>query len=67
MAKNIREISHDKNFTNQSDFFESKIETGIYFFQKIIIKTNLLKENILSGASNYINYKDKFFDSSFKL
>ena len=63
----ILEISHDKNFTNQSDFFESKIETGIYFFQKIIIKTNLLKENILSGASNYINYKDKFFDSSFKL
>ena len=63
----ILEISYDKNSTNQSDFFESKIETGIYFFQKIIIKTNLLKENILSGASNYINYKDKFFDSSFKL
>ncbi|MDC0192229.1 acyl-CoA dehydrogenase family protein [Alphaproteobacteria bacterium] len=63
----LLEISHDKNSTNQSDFFESKIETGIYFFQKIIIKTNFIKENILSGASNYINYKDKFFDSSFKL
>ena len=61
------EISHDKNSKNKSDFFESKIETGIYYFQKIITKTNFLKENILSGASNYINYKDKFFDSSFKL
>jgi len=62
----ILEISYDKNSTNQSDFFKSKIETGIYFFQKIIIKTNFLKENILSGASNYINYKDKFFDVGFK-
>ncbi len=61
----ILEISYDKNFTNKSDFFESKIETGIYYFQKIIPKTNFLKENILSGASNYIKYKDKFFDLGF--
>ena len=62
----ILEISYDKNSTNRSEFFESKIETGIYYFQKIIPKTNFLKENILSGASNYINYKDKFFDVGFK-
>ena len=62
----ILEISYDKNSVNKSDFFESKIETGIYYFQKIIPKTNFLKENILSGASNYINYKDKFFDVGFK-
>ena len=63
----VLEISYDKNSTNKSDFFESKIETGIYYFQKIIPKTNFLKENILSGASNYINYNDKFFDAGFKL
>ncbi len=62
----ILEISYDKNSNNKSDFFESKIETGIYYFQKIIPKTNFLKENILSGASNYINYKDRFFDVGFK-
>ena len=62
----ILEISYDKNSANKSDFFESKIETGIYYFQKIIPKTNFLKENILSGGSNYINYKDKFFDVGFK-
>ena len=62
----ILEISYDKNSVNKSDFFESKIETGIYYFQKIIPKTNFLKENILSGAANYINYKDKFFDVGFK-
>ena len=62
----ILEISYDKNSTNKSDFFESKIETGIYYFKKIIPKTNFLKENILSGASNYINYKDKFFEVGFK-
>ena len=63
----ILEISHEKNSTNKSDFFDSKIDTGIYYFQKIITKTNFLKENILSGASNYINYNDKFFDAGFKL
>ena len=63
----ILEISYDKNSTNKSDFFDSKIDTGIYYFQKIITKTNFLKENILSGASNYINYNDKFFDAGFKL
>ncbi len=62
----ILEISYNKNSVNKSDFFESKIETGIYYFQKIIPKTNFLKENILSGASNYINYKDKFFEVGFK-
>ena len=62
----ILEISYDKISINKSDFFESKIETGIYYFQKIIPKTKFLKENILSGASNYINYKDKFFDVGFK-
>jgi len=62
----ILEISYDKNSANKSDFFESKIETGIYYFKKVIPKTNFLKENILSGASNYINYKDKFFDVGFK-
>ena len=62
----ILEISYDKNSTNRSEFFESKIETGIYYFQKIIPKTSFLKENILSGGSNYINYKDKFFDVGFK-
>ncbi|MFL2510116.1 MAG: acyl-CoA dehydrogenase family protein [Alphaproteobacteria bacterium] len=63
----ILEISYDKNSINKSDFLDSKIETGIYFFQKIIPKTNYLKEFILSGASNYIHYKDKYFDTGFKL
>ena len=40
----ILEISYDKISINKSDFFESKIETGIYYFQKIIPKPKFLKE-----------------------
>tara|TARA_B100001123_G_C14870395_1_gene851712 strand:- start:123 stop:752 length:630 start_codon:yes stop_codon:yes gene_type:complete len=63
----ILEISYNKNSLSKSDFFDSKIETGIYYFQKIITKTNFLKDNILSGASSYNNYKNKYFDSGFQL
>ena len=63
----ILEISYNKNSEHKSDFFDSKIETGIYYFQKIITKTHFLKNNILTGASSYNNYKDKYFDSGFQL
>ena len=63
----ILEISYNKNSEHKSDFFDSKIETGIYYFQKIITKTHFLKDNILKGASSYNNFKNKYFDSGFQL
>ena len=57
-------ISTKKNNKN-IEFYKSKIETGKYFFNKILPKTSFLKEHILKGASNYNNYKDEYFDSGF--
>tara|TARA_Y100001936_G_scaffold251458_1_gene307532 strand:- start:1289 stop:2035 length:747 start_codon:yes stop_codon:yes gene_type:complete len=61
----ILEISYTKNLLNKSEFYESKIETGKFYFKKIIPKTSFLKNHILSGASNYNDYKDKYFDLGF--
>ena len=60
-------ISYKKNKTEPSDFYSAKIATGSYFFKKIIPITSNLKDQILSGASDYIDYKDEYFDSGFIL
>ena len=61
------EISFEKNIENESDFFKSKIATGSYYFNKILPKTSFLKDNIISGATNYNEYNDKFFETGFNL
>jgi len=60
-------ISYKKNKTKPSNFYYAKIATGSYYFKKIIPNTSYLKEQILSGASNYNDYKDEYFDSGFTL
>ena len=63
----ILNISIEKNKNKKSDFLNSKIATGKYYFSKVLPKTSFLKEHILSGASNYNDYKDDYFDSGFAL
>ncbi len=63
----MMEISFEKNIENESDFFKSKIATGSYYFNKILPKTSFLKDNIISGATNYNEYNDKFFETGFNL
>ena len=60
-------ISNEKNNIKNNNFLESKIETGKYFFNKVLPKTTYLKKNILDGASTYNEYKDEYFDSAFSL
>ena len=60
-------ISIEKNNDNSNEFLKSKIATGKYYFNKILPQTSFLKDFILSGASNYNNYKDEYFDSGFTL
>ena len=60
-------ISVKKNKTEPSDFYSAKIATGSYFFKKIIPTTLNLKDQILSGASDFIDYKDEYFDSGFAI
>ena len=61
-------IISEKNIDSiNSNFYETKIATGEYFFNKILPKTLGLKNNILSGASEYNDYKDEYFESGFKL
>ena len=60
-------ISFKKNKTEPSDFYGAKIATGTYFFKKIMPTTSNLKDQILNGASDYLDYKDKYFDSGFTL
>ena len=38
-----------------------------YYFNKVLPQTSFLKDHILSGASNYNDYKDEYFDSGFTL
>ena len=58
-------ISIEKNNDITSEFLKSKIATGKYYFNKVLPQTSFLKDNILSGASNYNDYKDEYFDSGF--
>ena len=60
-------ISIEKNNDNSNEFLKSKIATGKYYFNKVLPQTSFLKEHILSGASNYNDYKDEYFDSGFTL
>ena len=60
-------VATEKNNEKNNEFYLTKIKTGKYFFDKILINTSYLKENILSGASIYNDYKDKSFNSGFNL
>ncbi len=60
-------ISIEKNNDNSNEFLKSKIATGKYYFNKVLPQTSFLKEHILSGASNYNDYKDEYFESGFTL
>ena len=60
-------ISIEKNNDNSNEFLKSKIATGKYYFNKVLPQTSFLKNHILSGASNYNDYKDQYFDSGFTL
>ena len=60
-------ISIEKNNDNSNEFLKSKIATGKYYFNKVLPQTSFLKDHILSGASNYNDYKDEYFDSGFSL
>ncbi len=60
-------ISIEKNKDHSSEFLKSKIATGKYYFNKVLPQTSFLKDHILSGASNYNDYKDEYFDSGFTL
>lgn len=56
-----------KNSEKESNYFLStKIATGKYYFNKVLPKTTYLKNHIFSGASIYNDYKDDYFESSFK-
>ena len=61
------DISIKKNNDNKNDFLSSKILTGKFYINKILPKTSYLKSHIISGASIYNDYKDDYFDLSFKL
>ena len=63
----ILKISMLNNKDKKSLFLDTKISTGKYYFAKILPKTSFLKENILSGASNYNDYKDSYFESGFTI
>ena len=60
-------ISIEKNNDNSNEFLKSKIATGKYYINKVLPQTSFLKDHILSGASNYNDYKDEYFDSGFTL
>ena len=63
----LLDVSFKKNKTTPNEFYDAKIATGSYFFKKIIPNTSHLKEQILIGASNHNDYKEKYFDSGFSL
>lgn len=63
----LLKISIEKNNDNSNEFLKSKIATGKYYFNKVLPQTSFLKDHILSGASNYNDYKDEYFDSGFTL
>ena len=60
-------VSVEKNKDHSTEFLKSKIATGKYYFNKVLPQTSFLKDHILSGASDYNDYKDKYFDSGFSL
>ena len=61
------DISYKKNKDELNKFLNTKIATGKYYLNKILPKTSFLKNQILSGASNYNDYKDEYYDSGFSL
>ena len=63
----LLDVSCKKNKIKPSNFYDAKIATGSYFFKKIIPITSHLKKQILSGASEHNDYKDKYFDLGFIL
>ena len=63
----LLDISYKKNKDERNKFLNTKIATGKYYLNKILPKTSFLKNQILSGASNYNDYKDEYFDSGFSL
>ena len=63
----LLDISYKKNKDELNKFLNTKIATGKYYLNKILPKTSFLKNQILSGASNYNDYKDEYFDSGFSL
>jgi hypothetical protein len=58
-------IAFEKNENKNIQFLNTKVATGKFYFSKILPKTLYLKNHILSGAFNYIDYKDESFDSGF--
>ena len=64
---NLLDISYKKNKDELNKFLNTKIATGKYYLNKILPKTSFLKNQILSGASNYNDYKDEYYDSGFSL
>ena len=60
-------ISFEKRKKHPSEFLNTKIATGKYYFNKVLPKTSYLKENILNDSFNYKEYKDKYYDSGFIL
>ena len=63
----ILHISINKNKQKNNDFLNAKIDTGKFYFNKILPKTYFLKDHILSGTTYYNDYKDHYFDSGFIL
>ena len=61
----LLEVSFRENKINSSEFINTKISTGTYFFNKVLPITSFLKENILSGISLYNDYKDEYYESGF--
>ena len=62
----IIDISIKKNKEQKSEFFDTKIATGKYYFSKILPKIYFFKKHILSGATYYNDYKDNYFESGFR-
>ncbi len=61
------EISSNKLNDDPEDFYKAKIASGNYYMTKILPETGSLMSSIMSGASFYNNYEDKYFDLGFKI
>ena len=61
------EISINKQNDDPENFYKAKISSGKYFMTKILPETGSLMSSILSGAKDYNEYDDNYFDSGFKL
>ena len=61
------DISFNKLNDDPQNFYKAKIASGNYYMTKILPETGSLMSSILSGASFYNDYDDKYFDLSFKV